>query len=75
MSKELYNMYSPWNQNDAEYGDDVYLSDGVYVTAEGEVYNTKVDTYYCKECDCILRWDESETVCKSCEERIKKETK
>ena len=29
-----------------------------------------VDTYdYCKECDCILRWDEAETLCKSCEER------
>ncbi len=44
MSKELYNKYSPWNQNDVEYGDDVYLSDGVYVTAEGEVYNTKAET-------------------------------
>ena len=28
---------------------------------------------YCTECDCILRWDESEAVCKSCEERIQKE--
>jgi len=28
---------------------------------------------YCKECDCILRWDEAETLCKSCETRIEKE--
>jgi hypothetical protein len=35
-----------------------------------EEWNEEVDTYeYCEECDCILRWDEAETLCKSCEER------
>ena len=31
---------------------------------------TEIDTYeYCEECDCILRWDEAETLCKWCVER------
>ena len=35
---------------------------------------TKDEEYeYCTECDCILRWDELETLCKSCESRIEKE--
>jgi hypothetical protein len=33
-----------------------------------EVWNT--EHQYCEECECILRWDESETLCKSCESRI-----
>ncbi len=23
---------------------------------------------HCKGCDCVLRWDESEDLCRSCEE-------
>ena len=28
---------------------------------------------HCVECDCVLRWDESENHCSSCEERMKLE--
>jgi len=44
---------------------------GWMVMSDVEAWNT--EHQYCEECDCILRWDESETLCKSCEERIEKE--
>ena len=44
---------------------------GWMVISDVEAWNTEYQ--YCEECDCILRWDESESLCKSCEERIKKE--
>jgi len=41
---------------------------GYMTLSDVEVWNT--EHQYCKECDCVLRWDESETLCKSCESRI-----
>lgn len=40
------------------------------VTAMKTVDECNSEHEYCTECDCILRWDESETLCKSCESRI-----
>tara|TARA_R100001198_G_C5133515_1_gene150651 strand:+ start:126 stop:407 length:282 start_codon:yes stop_codon:yes gene_type:complete len=54
--------YSTHNSYDSDYDDEVLV---------WEVTDDQHD--YCTECDCVLRWDESEVVCKSCEERIEKE--
>ena len=45
------------------------IKDAIATQVLENLKKTKPDNQYCKECDCVLRWDESETLCKSCEER------
>lgn len=49
------------------------IKDAIATQVLENLKKTKTDRQYCKECDCVLRWDESETLCKSCEDRIEKE--
>lgn len=53
-------QYTTQKSYDGDYDDLVTVSE---VTDSFDTYE------YCEECNCILRWNEAETLCKSCEER------